>query len=65
MPSWPTRAQTAWARYVVVVWAAAAVTAATAPTASDRTTPWYSTALSGLVAMAIVLPVVIQVRRTP
>ena len=52
-----------WAKYVVVVWAAAAVTAATAPTAWDRTTPWYATALSGLVAMMIVLPVVIQVRR--
>jgi peptidoglycan/LPS O-acetylase OafA/YrhL len=52
-----------WAKHVVVVWAAAAVTAATAPTAWDRTTPWYATALSGLVAMMIVLPVVIQVRR--
>jgi hypothetical protein len=56
-------ARWAWSRSVVVVWAAAAVTAATVPTAWDQTTPWYATALSGLVAMVIVLPVVIQVRR--
>jgi energy-converting hydrogenase Eha subunit C len=56
-------ARWAWTRHVVVLWAVATVTAATAPTAWDQTTPWYATMLAGLGALAIVLPVVIHVRR--
>lgn len=52
-----------WARAVVVFWAIATVTAATLPTAWDRTTPWYATLMAGLVALAIALPVAIHVRR--